>query len=256
MNRRAVRTFLVKEILENFRTYRFYVLAAALIFFGLTSPIIAKLTPELIESALPGGLEIKIPDPVYKDAYLNFLKNLNQLGLIVLILVSMGLVAEEKARGTAVLVLIRPLSRSAFIWIKYLVLIGITAICTAVATVGAYLYTLALFEGVQLAGFPLSIVAWFLFACMIVAATTLFSVVMPNQMSAAGMAFLVYIVFYAAPALGRGLEKYSPGVLLTKGGEVAAGLSAEVLFWPAMTAAALTLFFLWLAAALFNRQEL
>jgi ABC-2 type transport system permease protein len=68
-----------KEALEQFRTYRFLVIAAVLIAFGLLSPLLAKLTPELFK-LIPGGAQFAglIPEPTVLDAFAQYIKNINQ----------------------------------------------------------------------------------------------------------------------------------------------------------------------------------
>ena len=48
-----------KEMIEQWRTYRLLVVCVVLIAMAMTSPLIAKLTPELLK-LLPGG-EISPP---------------------------------------------------------------------------------------------------------------------------------------------------------------------------------------------------
>ena len=47
-----------KEMTEQWRTYRLLIVGAVMVVFGLTSPRLAKLTPELLKTipVLPPGL--------------------------------------------------------------------------------------------------------------------------------------------------------------------------------------------------------
>jgi ABC-2 type transport system permease protein len=98
-----------KELLEQWRTYRFLIVAAVLVLFGLVSPLLAKVTPELLRSIpdVPAGLAESIPDPTVVDAVGQYVKNMSQFGILLALLLSMGMVVQEKERGTAAMMLTR-----------------------------------------------------------------------------------------------------------------------------------------------------
>jgi ABC-2 type transport system permease protein len=110
--------FLRKEVTEIRRTWRLWVIPGMLVFFGVTSPIIAALTPALVRSmaASQPGVVIQLPAPTALDAYAQFIKNLDQFVLLALVITGAGIVSGERASGTAILVLTKPLSRGASSW--------------------------------------------------------------------------------------------------------------------------------------------
>lgn len=101
-----------KELLSIVKTYRIWVIPSIFLFFALMSPPVAKFAPEIIKTALPKGLTLKIPPPTILDAFAQYAKNLTQIGILAVILLSMGLVSEEKAKGTLQLVVTKPVSRA------------------------------------------------------------------------------------------------------------------------------------------------
>ena len=62
--------FFAKEMLEIRRTWRAWVVPGLLLFFGVTSPIIALVTPSLLASVAGSqpGLVIQLPEPTAADA--------------------------------------------------------------------------------------------------------------------------------------------------------------------------------------------
>ncbi len=56
-------TVIRKELLEQWRTYKLLIVAAVLVVFGLISPLLAKLTPELLKAVpnMPPELALAIP---------------------------------------------------------------------------------------------------------------------------------------------------------------------------------------------------
>ena len=58
-------TFLAKEVTEIRKTWRIWVIPGMLIFFAITSPIIAAVTPALLGSISKSqpGVVLKMPSP-------------------------------------------------------------------------------------------------------------------------------------------------------------------------------------------------
>ena len=170
--------FLGKELLEIRRTWRLYVLPGLILFFALTSPILALITPGLVRSLAGGqpGVVIELPDPVALDAYVQFLKNLNQIVLVALIIACAGSVSGERRAGTAILVLTKPLSRGAFVLAKVVSQMSLIGISTLAGSCICALVTTFLFGPSPVGSFLLAVLVWLLHAFFFVALMTLLSV--------------------------------------------------------------------------------
>ena len=244
-----------KESLEQIRTYRFLVIAAVLIASGLLSPLLAKLTPELFK-LIPGGEQFAglIPEPTVLDAFTQYIKNINQFALLLAVLVTMGAVAQEKEKGTAAVVLVKPLPRWGFLLAKFLIISFVFATSLALAGLGAYYYTRLLFE-------PTSIGIWLavnglllVYVLVYVAVTLLFSTFSRSQVMAGGLSLAALVLLGllgSFPTLG----KYLPGKLVSWASTLY--LQPDLTAWPALWASLgiilVSLLGAWLA---FRRQEL
>jgi len=247
--------FLRKELLEQWRTLRLPVTATIFLLVGLGSPLLARFTPEILKSVAGGQFQITLPTPTAGDAIDQLAKNLGQFGGLIAVLLAMGAVATEKERGTAALFLTKPVSRAAFLSAK-LVAIGLTlAVATAIATAGAWFYTLVLFEPLPVAGVAAAAVLQWLSLSAWAAITFVGSTLTRSSLAAAGLgivAFLVVgllsIVPAIAPYLPTGLGAPARALSLGVAGPDVLGptLATVVLIAAAATIA-------WLS---FRRQEL
>ena len=140
-------TFLGKEFTEIRKTWRIWVIPGMLLFFAITSPIIAQVTPGLMASISKSqpGMTVKMPPPTWRDSYAQFLKSLSQMVLIAVVITGAGAVSGERSSGTAVLTLTKPVSRGSFVLAKIVsqagLLIGATVVSTAVCaalTIGIF----------------------------------------------------------------------------------------------------------------------
>jgi ABC-2 type transport system permease protein len=210
-----------KELVEQWRSYRLLIVGVVLLLFGLASPLLAKYTPEILRLALPEGEEILqlIPPPTVADAVSQYLKNITQFGLLLAVLMAMGSVAQEKDKGTAGLMLVKPIPRGVFLMAKFIAL-GLTfAAGIFLAGVAAYYYTLLLFE-------PLSLPVWLavnglllVFILVYVALTLLCSTLTGSQVVSGGLALGFVVVLSGLGAVPR-LGDHLPGRLNTWAGSL------------------------------------
>jgi ABC-2 type transport system permease protein len=205
-----------KEWLELIRSYRLMVVAIVLVFFGLTSPLLAKFTPELITLIPTGGISIQMPPPTVMDAYGQYIKNMAQFGIILALLLTMGAVAQEKDKGTAAMMLVKPLTRGAFLGAKFLGLAAMFAIALAAAGIACYYYTLLLFEAMNILHWLVLNALIFIYVLVFVALTLFCSTLTRSQAAAGGTALGLMVILGLVGAI-PGLGKYLPGELITWG---------------------------------------
>ena len=221
-----------KEWLEQWRTYRFLVLGTVLLLLGLLAPFTAKYTPELMK-LLPNGEAMArlIPPPTVTEAIGQYLRNVSQFGLALAVLLTMGAVAQERDKGTAAMMLVKPLSRRAFLWSKFVVLALLFLIAVLVAGLGAWYYTRLLFVPLPLHRWLVLNALLFLFLAVQIALTLFCSVLMKSQAAAGGLAFgglIALALLGSIPVVGD----YAPARLLGWASSVVTSGSGSG--WPAV----------------------
>ncbi len=222
---------LSKELTEQWRTYRFLVVAVVFgAFAGLLSPIVAKLVPELLISLTTGAgqsVSIQLPEPTAADAIAQFLKSLTQIGVIALILVAMGTVAVERERGTAATVLSKPVSRLSFLLAKFAALTLTFTASLALAAAACYYYTVVLFGSLDAGLFLQVSLLAALYLWVWLAVTFLCSALFKSQIAAGGLAFGGY-VGTSLLSIVPSLKDYLPGALIEGAGKLSLGAPADV----------------------------
>ena len=191
-----------KEVKEQIRTQKLLLLSLVFIFFGVLSPILTKNLQEIVRSAM--GIEVPPAQPV--DAYLQFFKSVNQLGILVFVLLFMGCVALEKERGTAAMILSKPVSRLEFILSKYVTTVAAAVFALFVGGMLCYGYTGTLFEEAgEIAPFAKAMGCYVLFFLGASSVIVLFSTLLKNQLHAgvASAAVLVGLSFASDLEIGK-----------------------------------------------------
>jgi len=244
-----------REMMEQWRTDRLLIVAAVLAAFGLASPLLAKFTPEMLKAipGVPPEVLATIPTPSVADAIAQYAKNMSQFGIILSLLMAMGMVVQEKERGTAAFFLTRPVSRGTFILAKFAALAVTFAISLTLAALGCWYYTYVLFEPLAWGPF-LALNGLFLLVFLVYMAVALLSsVIAHSQGIAVGLAFIFLILIGGIGALPR-LGDYFPGKLFGWGAALMTGGGDSA--WPALGISLGMIVAALLAAYLiFRRQE-
>lgn len=255
------RTLLGKELLEAWRTMRLPVVLGLFLFVGLSSPLLARFLPEILDFAAGDlGGAFPIPVPTAADAVDQMVKNTNQFGAFAAIVLAMGAVATEVERGTAAFVLARPVGRGAFLSAKAMALGLVLALGVALAIVVGWIYTAILFEPPAVGGWVLlGILAWLGLAGW-AAITFAASAVTGSAAAAAGIGFgalLVLSIASAVPAVGRltpaGLT--APGMALGRGETTVGALGLDMVA-PVLSTVCLIVACLAITGLAFRRREL
>jgi ABC-2 type transport system permease protein len=249
-------TLIKKELLEQWRTKKILILVIIMLFSAVASPIIAKITPEILKSVSVPGLTINLPPPTYLDSLDQFIKNISQIGLLILIFVVAGAVSEEKNRKTLEILLTKPISRTLFVLSKFKTyFISITLIFAA-SSVIFYLYTASVFAPFNLLNFLIMAGNILLYILMIVSVTILASTMVNNSIIAGGIGFVSYILFGTIFSLIEPLNKYSPNMILANYKDIVTnGWNGDLLL-PILVILGVIVVSVLSAILIFKRQEI
>ncbi len=213
-----------KELREQWRTYRLLIVASLFLMFGITTPLTLKYLPEILESS-GGGINIEIPPPTAAQSLNEYAGTIAQVGVLIVVLVAMGCVANELRSGTAVMTLSKPVGRGAFVSAKLFALSLNLLVSMVLASVFCFGYTVWLIEGTGVMAFVGQNLLLGLFLVFCLAVTVLLSSLFKSSLAAGGVALAVLLgqaLLGAVPYVGDFMPNKILGwgnSLLTGGGE-------------------------------------
>lgn len=255
-------TALRKELLQEWRTRRALVVLAVFLVFGMGSPLLAKLTPEIIGSFAEAQMFADlIPEPTALDGMVQYIKNLTQFGFVLAVLLAMGAVVGEKERGVAQMILSKPLPRWAFLLSKFTAQALIYLAAFLLAGLGAYYYSYLLFGALDFSYFAAVNGLLWIWLLVFVALALVGSVLGKSTGAAGGIGMLLSVAALLAGNLPR-VGSLAPGGLTgwaTLLSQKAAGLApAQYVSNAGALAMAGVIILMALATALgvFEQQEL
>jgi ABC-2 type transport system permease protein len=245
-----------KDFLELTRSKKFLILIIIFIFVAVASPILAKVTPLLLNSlGSTPGLTIKMPEPTFMDAVDQFVKNISQIALIVLVFIVAGSVADEKNRRNLEILLSKPVSRTKFIFSKFASYLGLISVLFVLSAISFFFYTVSIFGSFSLVNFILLSLLLLLSVLMVLSITMLASTFVGNGLSAAGIGYGTYILIDIIFGLVKKITKYSPNYILSNYKDLITNGWNSNFAIPAIIAIVVLILSLSTSIALFQRQE-
>lgn len=165
---KAYIAFMKKEWIENVRTYRLFIILTVFFLLGIMNPITARYTNELIKALSPELSSISFPTPTALDSWIQFYKNVPQMGLIVFVIFFGGSLSKECTKGTLINMITKGLKRRTIILSKFTMIAIIWSIslllCFAVtAYYTAYFWNLDGFGDILL-----SLLCFWLFGILLI----------------------------------------------------------------------------------------
>lgn len=185
-----MRVLLIKELRQGWRSFRIPAFFLVLLFFALLDPLTMKYMGEIMEW-VGGDIQVIFPEPTSTQAFSQFMTSASQLGFFALVLISMGLVSNEKNSGVASWILTQPISRRDYLLAK-LSVISLTIMGGMLgAGLVAYLYSWSLLGSLPFLPAFLSMLGLSVYGIFLLSITILGSILFKSAWGAGILTFVV-----------------------------------------------------------------
>lgn len=227
------RTLLAKEFLEQRRTSKLLIFMAVFFIVGCISPLLAKYTSELLGAIpdMPPEFAALIPEPSLKDSIAQYAKNTSQFGVLLVIVFTMNVIAQERERGTAAMLLSKPVKRRDVVLSKWVA--GMTTLTASIILSGiaCAIYTTILFGSLPAGKYLLFNLLLLVFLAVYLSMALLASALARTQAMAAAGAFGGLVLLLVLSSLPR-INEFCPAGLLNWGSNMLYGNNHTQ--WPAL----------------------
>lgn len=236
------------------KNYRFLILFAVFLIFGIMSAFLAKFTPEIL-SALAADMEMT-SEPVALDAWKQFYKNISGVGFSAFIILFGSCLSNEYSKGTLVLMVTKGLSRKAVILAKYTVAAALMTISYWIGYAAAYGYTALLWNDNHLSNVAFAAVSlWiigFLYLSILMIGCVIFRQTFTSILFTGGIVAIISLLGMIEP-----IAKFNPLILTSKNIDLISGEAVPAEFMiPAVISIALSILGVLITIRLFNKKQL
>lgn len=214
--------FLKKEWVESVKTYKLLLVVVIFSILGILNPFTAKITPFIMESFMPEGVALDLPEITALDSWMQFYKNMPQMGLIVFLLLFSTMMSKEFEKGTLVILLTKGLRRSTVITTKFFMALCYWTLAITLAFSITYAYTAFYWNQSQLQHVLFAASCLYVFGILLLAVTLWGNTVFASSyggilVTLIGVISLFIIAIFPKSSSWNPLELMTAGPLLLTG---------------------------------------
>lgn len=252
-------TLFQKEMLENWRNFKWIWVPLVLILLAIMDPLTMHYMPVILDSVggMPEGAVFEMPTPSTTEVMMMAISQLNTIGIVVIVLIAMGTIANERKSGVLELTLVKPVSFTYYITAKWTALLTLVVASLFIALLAAWYYTNLLFGSVpftQLLRVFLLFGIWFMFITSLI---ILFNTFTRSAGAVAAMSIGFIIVLSTVTSLFSTYMTWSPATIPTHIQDMlqTATISSDAIMAVGVTLIA-TVACLWLSVLCMERKEI
>lgn len=213
---KTLTAFLRKELLELQRTGKLLLLVIISVLFGIMNPLIAKITPwmlEMLSSDLAEmGMNLTSFEVDVMTSWTQFYKNVPLLLLIFVVIMS-GILTNEYQKGTLVNILTKGLERWKVVVAKLITMIGLWSLCYVICFVITYLYNIYFWSHQSVPYMMTGAICLYLLGVWVISLIILFSCLFDSNSSTLALTGGFFIVVYLISFIPH-IQSYLPTQLL------------------------------------------
>lgn len=204
-----------KEMLEMWRSGKWLWVPVVCILLMAMNPVIAYYMPQIIDKAgnLPEGSIIQIPVPVPAQVMSDTLAQFSTMGILVLVLATMGIVSSERANGMSAMILVKPVKPLSYLTAKWAGMLTLMVISFSVGYASSWYYTEMLIGPVKVAEGLVAFGIYAVWLGFILTITLFMSTWLKGNGSVAFVTLLVTAVISLSSGLLPRFMAWSPGRL-------------------------------------------
>ncbi len=161
-------TLFNKEMLENWRNKKWLWVPLVMMIVTIMDPISYYFLPYILENMgdMPDGAILEMPAVKAEAAFMMSIESLSMYGALILILIFMGTITNERQLGITELILAKPIDYRNYITAKWAAYISLAIISLLVSLSMSWYYTNLLFGSLSIQLFILTVAfysVWFIF---------------------------------------------------------------------------------------------
>ena len=237
------------------RTSKFIIFPAVAIVFAILSPLTAKYMNELLE--LLGVDFVNLPDPTVIDSYSQYISNLFEIFIIVVLFVAVSMFIRDKTKGLLPLVLSKPIDRTKYLLSKYFSLLSVLIVTLIASGLVFGYYTYVIFGEIDVVALMNVTLLFILYTMFIMSVSMLFSMLFNSYPAASILTFVTYIVLNILGGFGASVLDFLPGRIMIRITEVLLDtVDGSIMFWNLFTTIVITIGLMILSIYKFRKYDL
>jgi len=240
------------------KTSKFIIFPVLLVLLAIMSPLTARYLNEILAFTLEGtGIIIDLGSPTAFESYSQYIGNLYELYLYVIIFVAVGMFINDKTKGLLPLIISKPISRTKYILSKFITLNILILVSLFIGYFVFDYYTFFLFDEIDMLGMFYATLLFFVYI-IYVTSIALFSATHTKSYILAIVTTFGVMLFIGALKLWQvGILKYIPGYIINNMIEMLLGVAeTKVIIFNVLLTLGISSVFIVLSVIKFRKQDI
>lgn len=209
-------TLFQKELLEMTRNYKWIWVPIAFILLGVMDPLSTYYLPQIIDTigGLPEGTIIEMPTPPTTDILMMSLAQYNMLGVLIIVLTTMGLISGERKSGVAGIILVKPVSYFSYVTSKWAGALLLLWVSYFIGYLASWYYVGVLFDWVPFADFLQSFFVFGIYLSFVLTIVVFFNAIFKSPGLVGFISIAIVIVLNLISGALAYILEWSPSQLM------------------------------------------
>ncbi|MGM8216304.1 ABC transporter permease [Bacillaceae bacterium W0354] len=204
-----------KELLENWRNFKWIWMPIVFIIFAIMDPITTYYLPIIMESVggLPEGATFSIPMPNPAEAVLMSFSQLGTLGVLIIVVISMGAISGELKSGVYELILSKPVHYGNYITSKFISLSLISIVSLLIGILASWYYVNLLFGDLSLTKVLVATLFYACYLLYVIGVVILVNTLFKSPGAVAFISIIIIVVINLFSSIYQHLLTWSPALV-------------------------------------------
>ncbi|MBA4537991.1 ABC transporter permease [Bacillus aquiflavi] len=204
-----------KEILEMWRSFKWIWVPMTFILLGMMDPLTSYYMPQILDAVgdLPEGTIIEIPTPSAQEVLMMTVNQFNIMGVLVIVLLTMGLISAERKSGVAGMILVKPVSVAYYVTAKWTGALLLLLLSYFLGFLASWYYVGILFEPIPFGDFFIVFMLYGIWLIFVLTVSLFFNAMLKSPGAVAFTSLSVIIILNLVGGLLSHWLKWSPSQL-------------------------------------------
>lgn len=204
-----------KELIENWRNFKWIWVPIVFIIFAIMDLIMTYYMPRIIESVggLPEGAVISIPMPSPAEATIMSFAEIGTLGILILVVISMGTISGEIKSGVYELILSKPVQYGNYITSKFLAFSLISFVSLFIGMIASWYYVNLLFGEIQLTNVLIATSFYFTYLMYVLGIVILVNTIFKSPGLVAFVSIAIIVLLSVISNIFQHVFEFSPSLI-------------------------------------------
>ncbi|BAC12844.1 hypothetical conserved protein [Oceanobacillus iheyensis HTE831] len=252
-------TLFQKEVVETWRTKKWIWFPLVIILLSILDPITNYFLPQILEAVgeMPEGMKFVLPEYTVAQVVMMTLGQLSSLGVLVIVFMSMGIIANEHKSGVSEIILVKPIDHHSYVTAKWASLLLLVWVAWILGMLVSWYYIYLLYGPLSFIHIVQTIFFYGLWLSLVVTVVIFYNTFVKSQGLIAFLSIATLMILSGLTQVFQSSLKWSPVHLSDYiKRTIEQGTIPNDLIYTGITTVLIIAILLLLSVLLFKRQQL